>query len=202
VEDIRNFTWHVFCDAYVEAVKDRLYRHEVHGEAAKVAAQQTLYEVLYRLLQLLAPVTPHLTEEIYQTMYAEHKRYKSLQASPWPEFQQSLVDEEAETRGDLIVMLISEIRREKAEKHLPLNAPVKKLTVYAGGNIGTANVIQSARGDITGTCKIVHIEVLLEKRKSPRKGRIIGKEVVQDTREIAQFPGVRFVAEYEEEMKK
>ena len=33
VEDIRNFTWHVFCDFYVEAVKDRLYRPEVYGKA-------------------------------------------------------------------------------------------------------------------------------------------------------------------------
>ena len=33
VEEIRNFTWHVFCDFYVEAVKDRLYRPEVYGKA-------------------------------------------------------------------------------------------------------------------------------------------------------------------------
>ena len=28
VEEIRNFTWHVFCDYYIEAVKDRLYRQK------------------------------------------------------------------------------------------------------------------------------------------------------------------------------
>ena len=89
VEEIRNFTWHVFCDAYVEAVKDRLYRPEVHGEAKKAAAQYTLYEVLYRVLQMLSPVVPHLTEEIYQTMYADAKGYKSSAAVALAHIQRS-----------------------------------------------------------------------------------------------------------------
>ena len=180
VEEIRNFMWHSFCDCYVEAVKDRLYRSETYGETKKAGAQYALYEVLYRILQLLAPVTPHLTEEIYQTMYAEHKGCRSLQVSPWPEFKQALADEQAEKRGDLIIAIISEVRREKAEKHLPLNAQVKKLTVYAGDS-ETANVILSGTEDITGTCKVASFEVLAEKGSG---------------REIAQYADVNFVAEY------
>ena len=42
VEEIRNFAWHILCDCYVEAVKDRLYRPEMHGEAQKAAAQPTI----------------------------------------------------------------------------------------------------------------------------------------------------------------
>jgi len=180
VEEIRNFTWHTLCDCYVEAVKDRLYRPETHGEAKKTAAQHTLYEVLYRVLQLLSPITPHLTEEIYQAMYADYKGCKSLQLSPWPEFEQALVDEEAERRGDLIIAVIAEVRREKAEKRLPLNTRVKKLTVYAGDR-ETAEMIREGEGDITGTCKVVSLEVLAEKGSG---------------REIAQYPEVHFVAEY------
>ena len=180
VEEIRNFTWHTLCDCYVEAVKDRLYRPETRGEAKKVAAQHTLYEVLYRVLQLLSPITPHLTEEIYQAMYADYKGYRSLQLSPWPEFEQALVDEEAERRGDLIIAVIAEVRREKAEKHMPLNTQVKKLTVYAGDR-ETAETIREGEGDITGTCKVASLEVLAEKGSG---------------REIAQYPEVHFVAEY------
>jgi valyl-tRNA synthetase len=164
----------------VEAVKDRLYRPETHGEAKKAAAQHTLYEVLYRVLGLLSPITPHLTEEIYQAMYAHYKGFKSLQLSPWPEFEQALVDEEAERRGDLIIAVIAEVRREKAEKHMPLNTQVKKLTVYAGDR-ETAEIIREGEGDITGTCKIASLEVLAEKGSG---------------REIAQHPEVHFVAEY------
>jgi valyl-tRNA synthetase len=168
VEDIRNFTWHVFCDYYVEAVKDRLYNPDLHGKAKRVAAQYTLYEVLYRILQLLAPVTPHLTEEIYQHMFAENKGFESLQTSPWPKFNAALVDEEAEKNGDLLIAIIGEVRHDKAEKKLPLNAPVKNLIVYAG-NDEIAKVICSASGDIAGTLKATNIEVLSEKHTEGRQ---------------------------------
>jgi valyl-tRNA synthetase len=186
VDEIRNFTWHVFCDAYVEAVKDRLYRPEIHGQTKKEAAQYTLYEVLYKVLQMLSPVVPHLTEEIYQAMYADAKGFASLQSTPWPKFNPSMVDELAEKRGDLIIELIGEVRREKAEKHLPLNTPVKKLTVYARDQSG-AEAILEGESDIIGACKVGNLFIL------PEEGT--GREVVQ-------FPGVHFVAEHGEALKK
>ena len=180
VEEIRNFTWHALCDCYVEAVKDRLYRPETHGEAKKAAAQHALYEVLYRVLQLMSPITPHLTEEIYQAMYAENKGYKSLQLSSWPEFAEARSDDEAEEHGDLIIAVIGDVRREKAEKRLPLNTQIKKLTVYAGDE-KTANTIKEGSIDITGTCKVTSLEVL------PEKG---------NGRELSQYPDIHFTTKY------
>jgi valyl-tRNA synthetase len=180
VEEVRNFMWHTFCDCYVEAVKDRLYKPDLHGEEGKVAAQYALYEVLYRVLQLLAPITPHVTEEIYQVMYAEHKGFRSLQSSPWPSFEKALVDERAEERGDLIMALITEIRREKAEKRLPLNTQIKKLTVYTN-DPETAESIAQGGADISGACKVVSLQVL------GKKG---------DGRALAEFKNVHFVTEY------
>jgi valyl-tRNA synthetase len=168
VEDIRNFTWHVFCDYYVEAVKDRLYNPDLHSQAKRLAAQCTLYEVLYRVLQLLAPVTPHLTEEIYQHMFADYKGFESLQISPWPQFNAALVNEKAEKNGDLIIAVISEVRHDKAEKKLPLNAPVKNLIIYAGSD-ENAKIISSGNADITGTLKVANIQVLSEKQCEGRQ---------------------------------
>jgi valyl-tRNA synthetase len=181
-EEIRNFTWHTLCDCYVEAVKDRLYRPETHGEAKKAAAQHALYEVLYRVLQLLSPVTPHLTEEIYQAMYADSKGYKSLQLSHWPEFNQTFADDQAEEHGDLIIAVISEVRREKAEKRLPLNTQIKKLTVYAGDQ-KAAEIIKEGKVDIAGTGKVSNLEVLAEKGGG---------------RALSEYSEVTFTAEYEE----
>ncbi len=168
IEEIRNFTWHVFCDYYVEAVKDRLYNTDPNNQSKKMAAQQTLYEVLYRILQLLAPVTPHLTEEIYQHMYAENKGFKSLQVSPWPKFNAALVNEEMEKNGDLAIAIISEVRHEKAEKKLSLNAPMKSLVIYAGSE-QNAKVIESNKEDIAGTLKVPDMKVHAEKRNEGRQ---------------------------------
>jgi valyl-tRNA synthetase len=181
VEELRNFTWHVFCDSYVEAVKDRLYRPEVHGQAQKAAAQYTLYEVLYRVLQMLSPVVPHLTEEIYQTMYAPDKGYKSLQQAPWPAVDEAAVDEHAEKRGDVIVEFIGEVRREKAEKRMSLNTPITTLTVYAGDH-SAAEALEEGKADIVGALKVDKLVVL------PEEG---------NGREVLQFPTVRFVADYQ-----
>jgi valyl-tRNA synthetase len=152
----------------VEAVKDRLYKSDVYGAANRAAAQYTLYEVLYRVLQLLAPVTPHLTEEIYQCMYLDGKGFQSIQVSPWPKFNPALINEAAEKDGDLITAIMSEVRRDKAEKKLPLNAPIKNLTIYAG-NAETEVAIRQGCVDIAATLKIESIKVLAEKRPEGRQ---------------------------------
>jgi valyl-tRNA synthetase len=171
IEDIRNFAWHVFCDFYVEAVKDRLYRKDIYGKSNRAAAQFTLYEVLYRILQLMAPVTPHLTEEIYEHMYHKEKGYASIQVSQWPIFNSKLIDIVAEKDGDLVIAIMSEVRRDKAEKKLPLNAPIKSLTIYAGTD-KIAQAIKGGSADIAATLKIEKITILPEKAS-------IGKQIGQ-----------------------
>ncbi len=168
VEEIRNFTWHLFCDYYIEAVKDKLYNPALYGQAKKLAAQYTLYAVLHRILQLLAPITPHLTEEIYQSMFAEDKSFRSLQVSPWPKYNSELEDEALENNGDLVMAIMSGVRQDKAENKLPLNAPVKTLDVYSG-SAETANIINSVKEDIAGTLKIAEVRVHTEKRSDGRQ---------------------------------
>ena len=179
VEAIRNFAWHTLCDCYVEAVKDRLYRAETYGEEARRAAQYALYKTLYTVLQLLAPVIPHMTEEIYQALFAEAKGFASLQLSSWPEFAE-WVDEAAEKRGDVIVALISNVRREKAERHVPLNTQIKKLIVCAT-NKETADAIKRGSNDIVGACKVEKFEVALGKGGG---------------REVPDCPNMWFTSEY------
>ena len=76
--------------------------------------------------------------------------------------------------------MIGKVRREKAEKQMPLNTQIKKLKVYAG-DTKTAEIIKEGSVDIAGTCKVANLEVLAEKGNG---------------RELAQYPDVHFVAEY------
>jgi valyl-tRNA synthetase len=179
-EEIRTFTWHVFCDSYIEAVKHRLYKPEDYGEAKRKAAQYTLYTAIYRILQLLAPIIPHTTEEIYQTLYAKDKKHKSIHVSPWPTPDEKTIDEEAEKQGDLVMAVIEEIRRDKAERKKPLNAVIKNVIIYAETD-ENAHILNLAQEDIAGTCKTEKIEILAQKGK--------GKEV-------RNYPAISFVAEY------
>ncbi len=180
VEEIRNFTWHIFCDSYIEAVKHRLYKPEDYGEAKRKAAQHTLYVAIYKILQLLAPIMPHTSEEIYQTLYVEDMKHRSIHVSPWPVPEKKMLDEEAEKYGDLAIAIIEEIRRDKAEQRKPLNSIIKGITIFAG-TTKDAHILNMAQEDITGTCKIEKLKVLAKKGEG---------------REVRNYPNVHFVAEY------
>jgi valyl-tRNA synthetase len=149
----RNFVWHIFCDHYLEAVKHRLYGE---GEE-KAAAQWTLHYAVRRMLQLLAPVMPHITEEIYSVMYAEGET-DSIHLSQWPEHDSSLVDEEVEAQGDLIIATIRDIRREKNMQGIPLNAPLEQVSVYTP-NAREADSLVLGIEDIAATMKADNVEI-------------------------------------------
>jgi valyl-tRNA synthetase len=74
--DAVNALYHVtfddFCDWYAEAVKPRLYEGDVDARATAVAT-------LERLLLLLHPVMPHVTEEIWSQFHSSR-----LMVSRWP----------------------------------------------------------------------------------------------------------------------
>jgi valyl-tRNA synthetase len=179
LDETRNFAWHLFCDCYIEAVKDRLYNPERYGEDKRRAAQYTLYTVLYRILQLLAPFAPHIAEELYQCLFAGERGHKSIHLSTWPKPDKKMMDDVAERQGDLVMALIADVRREKSERRLPLNTRIKKLSVFAG-DAGTGELILKSADDVSGTLKVDSLEVL------PLTGG--GREVVPHN--------VRFVAEY------
>ncbi|GAJ10769.1 unnamed protein product, partial [marine sediment metagenome] len=62
------FFWHSFCDNYLEIIKDRLY-NEKRGKEAKLSAQYGLYHSLLTIIKLMAPITPFITEELYQAFF-------------------------------------------------------------------------------------------------------------------------------------
>jgi valyl-tRNA synthetase len=75
VKALYRLTFDDFCDWYAEAAKPRLYERDADALATALAA-------LERLLALLHPVMPHVTEEIWTQLPARESR---LVVSPWPE---------------------------------------------------------------------------------------------------------------------
>jgi valyl-tRNA synthetase len=75
VQGLYRLTFDDFCDWYGEAVKPRLYEGDEDAAATGLAA-------LERLLELLHPVVPHVTEEIWTNLPARETR---LIVAPWPQ---------------------------------------------------------------------------------------------------------------------
>jgi valyl-tRNA synthetase len=75
VERLYHLTFDDFCDWYLESIKPRLEEEDVRA---------TAFAALERLLKLLHPVMPHVTEEIWSNLPARQTR---LIVAPWPEPQ-------------------------------------------------------------------------------------------------------------------
>ncbi len=127
--DVEKFFWMTFCDNYLEIVKDRLYNPDKRGEESRKSGQYGLYHTLLAVLKMMAPIMPHITEEIYQLYYAPKEKKKSIHIASWPSLD--MIDEEAEKIGDVVVDVVEHARRAKSEKNVSLKTPVKQMFIKA-----------------------------------------------------------------------
>ena len=67
---IREFTWNVFAAHYIEMVKARAYGIDFSDEERDGAIFTLYIKVLSTILKLLAPITPFITEHLWQTLYS------------------------------------------------------------------------------------------------------------------------------------
>ncbi|KPV47146.1 hypothetical protein SE17_42700, partial [Kouleothrix aurantiaca] len=123
------FFWNTFCDNYLEWVKGRLYDG---SGAGRQSAQLALAHTLETLLKLLAPIMPHITEEIYQQLFAPASGARSIHTSAWPATSAALRDPEAERVGAALLAITAAARRFKSAQQLGLGAPLAPLSIAAG----------------------------------------------------------------------
>ncbi|HUU76611.1 MAG TPA: valine--tRNA ligase [Methanoregulaceae archaeon] len=117
---IREFSWDVLADNYIELSKGRLYSDNEERDGA-CHALTTALDVLCRLM---APFAPHFAEEIYSYL-----GLGSVHAAGWPECAPA--DLPALTEGDLLVKVVAEVRRYKHERGMALNAPLGRVTIFS-----------------------------------------------------------------------
>jgi len=116
-----HFTWNEFCDWYLELAKPLLAGDDA---AARSETRATAGWALANLLHLLHPLTPFVTEELWQ------RRYDApggpLIVARWPELPDGLIDAEAEAELDWLIRAISAIRAARSELDVP---PAAKLAL-------------------------------------------------------------------------
>jgi valyl-tRNA synthetase len=100
--DLYEFFWSELCDWYLEIVKPRLYDGDEDASA-------TLLWALEQVLALAHPLMPFVTEEIYS--YRPNPASESLVIHPFPEVDDSLIDEAAEREIGQAIVLTRALRR-------------------------------------------------------------------------------------------
>ncbi|MCF2208365.1 MULTISPECIES: valine--tRNA ligase [Halobacterium] len=122
LRSLREFAWEDLADDYVELVKGRLYNGRP-GERA--AAEHTLYTAVTAVTRLLAPFSPHATEEIWQSLPGTEG---SVHAATFPSVEYR--DADAELAGKRIAEVAREIRAWKSDQGMPLNADLDRVELY------------------------------------------------------------------------
>lgn len=119
---IYDFIWNSYCDWYIELCKARL---QSEGETAQNARQVLIY-VLDKILKLLHPFMPFITEEIWQTIPHDTDG-KTVMLEQYPEYDPSL-DFPSEAEEMMKVMeAITAIRTQRNEMNVP---PSKKAKLF------------------------------------------------------------------------
>jgi valyl-tRNA synthetase len=127
--EIDDFFWSDFCDNYLEVVKDRLYKPEIHGKEERLSGQYTIYTVLLEILKLYSIYVPHITEEIFQSYYKEFENQISIHKMLW-DMKSDNNDEAILNFGEIIKQTIGEVRRYKSERNLSLKEKINTLKIY------------------------------------------------------------------------
>ena len=128
-EIVEEFFWKDFCDYYLEIVKVRSYNEDNSNNKGQISAILTLYWVLRSLLQLFAPIIPHITEELFHAVYSSktsiHGKFM------WPDYNLVPYNEEMIAHGNYMLEAIELVRKAKAERNLSVKAPLGKVIIQA-----------------------------------------------------------------------
>jgi valyl-tRNA synthetase len=131
---IYEFTWHEFCDWYLELSKPVLQSDET-SEAEKRGTRQTLVAALESILRLLHPLMPFVTEEIWaQVAPRAGIDGETIMLRPYPVVEQDREDPDAETELDWVMNFILGIRQIRGEMDISPGKPLPVLLDGAGSD--------------------------------------------------------------------
>ncbi|MBT9138910.1 MAG: Valine--tRNA ligase [Syntrophomonadaceae bacterium] len=154
---IYQFVWHEFCDWYIEFTKPVFY----HGSSEeKATVINCLFFVLEKIIQLLHPFMPYVTEELWNTVF---KQSKSIMVSPYPIDMLKYPD--AEKQMNYIISAITGIRSIRGELNI---AP--SLEMKAGIKTASKEVEDIMKNNLTAImkltrCKKINIGADIRKEK-------------------------------------
>lgn len=166
---IMNFYWHEFCDYYLENVKYKLRDDSKVSMQKKRAAAFTLMHVLDVSLRTLAPIIPHVAEEI-NSMFNK----KSIFTKEFPIykeqeskadyiingliFKSAIIDIDYKDAGAFLNVIIGEVRKQKAQKRMALNKEIIRININVPESY--YKVVSIAKEELENICrsKSIHIK--------------------------------------------
>lgn len=139
---IDTFFYDVFCDQYLEFIKDRFWSPEKYSAQSKLSAQWTLFEVLRAIIGLYAPFIPFLTEELWQKIYKPTEGGETLHLTSFPAVDAS---RDTDTSNMQVALeILKNVRGLRTERKVGNGAKLETLTIPSHTPAELHGVIKSA----------------------------------------------------------
>jgi valyl-tRNA synthetase len=213
-----HFVWGTFCDWYLEFTKPILQGTDA---TERKETQTTTAWVLSRILHLLHPIMPFITEELWEHLGG--KDAGMLITAEWPDRPDTLVDAGASQEMEWVVQAISTIRALRTELNVPPAARVPLLIKDAEPAVtqrierNRANFVRLARVDkfaavgapppggvqavVEGATLILALrEVVDLPKERERLGKEIGKLDAELAKIVAKLANTNFLAKAKPEV--
>jgi valyl-tRNA synthetase len=139
---IDTFFWEIFCDQYLEFIKDRFWSPEKYSPESKLSAQWTLYTVLRAIIGLYAPFIPFVTEELWQKIYKETEGGETLHLTAYPEVKSEYDTDVSQMQTALDIL--KTVRGLRTERKIGNGAKLESLTIPSDTNPVLHGLIKSA----------------------------------------------------------
>ncbi|MBT4483761.1 MAG: class I tRNA ligase family protein, partial [Candidatus Latescibacteria bacterium] len=161
---IYDFIWHDLCDWYLEMIKPRIAK----GGREKAFVLKNAAGILAGAMQLLHPIMPFITEEIWQrlTDVLGSKSAPSIMVSSWPEADDSLIDYSLEKRMETLKSLISTIRTTRNEMNVPIGKKADVVVIPADDEANS--VFLDNRSYILGLASVNNLTVDMNAKRPPK----------------------------------
>ncbi len=129
---VSSFTIDHLSNWYVRRSRRRFWKSEMNEN--KLAAYQTLYECLIKIVKLTAPFAPFISEEIYQNLNSITKResFESVHLSDFPSAEYR--DTELEAKMEIAQKVVYLTRTMRAKNNLKVRQPLKRIMVVVEGS--------------------------------------------------------------------
>ncbi|WP_338865579.1 valine--tRNA ligase [Myxococcus stipitatus] len=161
------FLWAELCDWYIELAKPALYGDD---PAAKDTTRAVLVYALDRVLRLMHPFMPFITEEIWQKLPMSRPT-ESIMIASYPEPDLALLDEAAESEMAPVIAAIEGLRTIRGESNLP---PATKLkAVVQSPDARTRELLERWRGYLLPLAGLSDVQVGPPGAKPPQAAAFV-----------------------------
>lgn len=121
---------------YVRRNRRRFWRGRSDDDTDKLAAYQTLHEVLQKLCRLLAPITPFITEAMYQNLgrAQDSDAPGSVHLCPYPESDEAAIDVQLSSDMDVAADAVSQALNLRQTRQIRVRQPLASITAACGAD--------------------------------------------------------------------